>query len=416
MASEQGYSNQKKKGTPQFKTIHSVNSNAFAESVVSKSLYDISVSANSISAVTEVFGSTGQVAYWQITSTSHGAIVGNVVRILTNALTNFEFDVISVVDTDNFLILPISPTIPLTSDTFKVMGWVTSKVDSTGTPIVTVTTTPPVNGVVDAGNSSVIALGAGGVFTGAAVDVTTYAAINVCVASNVASATNGIKVEFSQNNVNWDHSHQTTYPGTTGIGYIFNAEFKYARVVYTNSGTAQAYFRLQTILKSNPVQSSLFTLDQIPTGSSFAPLTKSAIIGKTTGGGGGFVDVKVNPSGALTVEADVTGTVSVSNFPATQNTAEQTQSGTITQIQKTVGLTAVRATVSGSAPSVTRKRIMIKPSKNNLGTIYLGSSAVTISSGLEIIGPDRLEFLLDSSDYYLISDTAAQTVEIVEVV
>jgi hypothetical protein len=41
---------------------------------------------------------------------------------------------------------------------------------------------------------------------------------------------------------------------------------------------------------------------------------------------------------------------------------------------------------------------------------------VTTSNGLEIIGPDRLEFELDSSDYYLISDTAAQVVEIIEVV
>jgi hypothetical protein len=92
-----------------------------------------------------------------------------------------------------------------------------------------------------------------------------------------------------------------------------------------------------------------------------------------------------------------------------------TSSGTITNIQKSVGLTAVRATVSGSAPGAARKKLMIKPSKNNTGSVYLGSSSVTISSGLEIIGPDRLEFLLDASDYYLISDTAAQVVEIIEV-
>jgi hypothetical protein len=88
--------------------------------------------------------------------------------------------------------------------------------------------------------------------------------------------------------------------------------------------------------------------------------------------------------------------------------------GTITQLQPTVGVTAVRATVSGSAP-VSRKKLMIKPSKNNTGAIYIGSSSVTISTGMEIIGPDRIEFLNDSNDYYLISDTAGQVVEIVEV-
>jgi hypothetical protein len=58
---------------------------------------------------------------------------------------------------------------------------------------------------------------------------------------------------------------------------------------------------------------------------------------------------------------------------------------------------------------------MIKPSKNNTGSIYFGASTVTTASGMEIIGPDRLEFELDASDYYLISDTAGQIVEIVEI-
>ncbi len=89
--------------------------------------------------------------------------------------------------------------------------------------------------------------------------------------------------------------------------------------------------------------------------------------------------------------------------------------GTITQTQKTVGTSAVRATVSGSAPSATRKKLVLKPSKNNTGSIFLGSSAVTTANGMEIIGPDRLEIQLDASDYYLISDLAGQTVEILEI-
>ena len=92
-----------------------------------------------------------------------------------------------------------------------------------------------------------------------------------------------------------------------------------------------------------------------------------------------------------------------------------TMAGTITQTQKTVGTSAVRATVSGSAPSVTRKKLVLKPSKNNTGSIFLGSSAVTTANGMEILGPDRLEIELDASDYYLISDTAGQTVEILEI-
>jgi hypothetical protein len=94
---------------------------------------------------------------------------------------------------------------------------------------------------------------------------------------------------------------------------------------------------------------------------------------------------------------------------------QSSQAGPITSTQKSVGLTAVRATVSGSAPLSSRKKVMFKPSKNNTGSIYIGSSSVTIANGMEIIGPDRLEFTFDSSDYYLISDVAGQVVEIVEV-
>lgn len=52
-------------------------------------------------------------------------------------------------------------------------------------------------------------------------------------------------------------------------------------------------------------------------GADYAIVSNTVIHGLTTGGGGGYVDVKVNPSGALV--GDVSGSsVSVSNFPATQ--------------------------------------------------------------------------------------------------
>ena len=108
-------------------------------------------------------------------------------------------------------------------------------------------------------------------------------------------------------------------------------------------------------------------------------------------------EILISPSGAISTE-------------------DKSKDGTITNAQVTVGLTAVRATVSGSAPNSNRRKLIIKPSKNNTGSIYFGSSTVTTANGLEIIGPDRLEFEHDHADWYLISDTAAQVVEIVEVV
>lgn len=98
------------------------------------------------------------------------------------------------------------------------------------------------------------------------------------------------------------------------------------------------------------------------------------------------------------------------------NSTQQTISGTITSTQKTVGVSAVRATVAGTAPSATRKKLIVKNSGTNSGSVYIGGSGVTTANGMQFVGPDRMEFILDSSDYYLVSDTASQTVEIIEVI
>jgi hypothetical protein len=572
MASEQGYSNQKKKGKAQFKTIHSAGSDAFAEQVIPKYLYNVNLLDIAITGIQDILGTNGQVEFWKVTMVAHNASVGNILQIKTPSvasLTRFEFEITSIIDVDNFLILPISNAKPAIGDTGLIKNWVSAASDSDGNPQIAIAPAPikflldgvttdvskdtvtPANskllptenliaqaslssidgkfttlnakdfatsakqdtgnsslssidgkfttlnakdfataakqdtgnvslnsidgkfttlnakdfatsakqdtgnsslssidgklqnnGLLDSANSTATPLGANAVFTGTWTDITNYNSIALGVRTDQASANDGLVVQYSTDGITVHHTHLYNIVANQGIGFNLVGEFKYFRISYTNGAIAQTSFVLQSILKTNPLFPSQYRLTNPLTDQTQATVSRSLIFGKTTGGGGGYVDVKVTPSGSLTTESTVTGSVSVtnfpatqavtgtffqatqpvsgsvsvSNFPATQNVAEQTQSGTITNIQKSVGLTAVRATVSGSAPGAARKKLMIKPSKNNTGAIYLGSSSVTISDGLEIIGPDRLEFLLDASDYYLISDTAAQVVEILEVV
>lgn len=121
-------------------------------------------------------------------------------------------------------------------------------------------------------------------------------------------------------------------------------------------------------------------------------------------------EISLDSTGKINV---VASQATASNLKA-ETTPASVSAGSITHTQLSVGTSAVRATVSGSAPSA-RKKLLIKPSKGNSGAIFLGSSSVTTANGLEIIGPDRLEFLNENNDYYLISDTAGQVVEILEV-
>jgi len=136
MPTEQGYSNQKKKGQSQFKTIHGVGSDSFGTISIPKYLSDISLTDQTIVSVSDVIGKDGQVQYWSIEITAHGAVAGNVIRIVDGSLKNFEFEVISVPDVDHVLVLPISSDKPLLTDLARVMGWVTGKADDEGNLVI----------------------------------------------------------------------------------------------------------------------------------------------------------------------------------------------------------------------------------------------------------------------------------------
>lgn len=90
---------------------------------------------------------------------------------------------------------------------------------------------------------------------------------------------------------------------------------------------------------------------------------------------------------------------------------------TITQSAITVGTSAVRATVSGSSPTVGRAELVITPDSSSSATFYIGSSSVTTTGatrGIPIIAGQSFIADNDAGDYYIISSTASQTVFIME--
>lgn len=141
MPTDNGYSNQKKKGLAQFETVHNLGSSAYGKVITPKSLYEITASAAIVS-VTDIKGSNGLVEYWNIELTAHGASVGNVLRIDAGSLINTEYEIIQVIDVDNFYILPITDVKPAPADTGIIMGWVTQKLASDGSINVAITSAP----------------------------------------------------------------------------------------------------------------------------------------------------------------------------------------------------------------------------------------------------------------------------------
>lgn len=160
----------------------------------------------------------------------------------------------------------------------------------------------------------------------------------------------------------------------------------------------------------------------------------SAIIGKvgidqTTPGTTNGVQVNA----ALPAGSNVIGHVIVDTAPTTTvtGTVAATQSGTwntndtpvtptarsITQAAITVGTSAVRLTVSGSAPSSGRVLLIAQLLSSSTANCYLGSSSVTSSStnrGVQMFAGQIFTFNNDAGDYYVICDTTSQTFFVTE--
>lgn len=161
-------------------------------------------------------------------------------------------------------------------------------------------------------NSTSTPLGINEVFTGAWVSTLDFSEVIVSVKTDKASITNGLVVQWSADGVIVDEIDDFTVAVNTGKTWSFPCNRAYVRVVYTNDGVAQTVFSLQTVLRRFASKGSSHRLEDALNFQDDGIVTKSLIAGKTTAAGSSIVDVKVNPSGALTVDASGAA-VTVSN-------------------------------------------------------------------------------------------------------
>lgn len=228
---------------------------------------------------------------------------------------------------------------------------------------------------LDAGNSTTTPLGAGGVFTGQSVDILHYSQINIGAKSNVAGT---FQFQFSTDNTNWDFVSTHTLSAGSIFSVAIPTRGRYFRIVYTNGATPQGYFRLQVALCEVVKGGTVRPISDTLTGGEYTLTTKSLISGQSTGGGGGYINVKVSPSGALS--ADVSGST----------------------VLPSVASTATLSNVSASASSVTvlaanSSRLGAQGYNESSAVCYLkfGSAASTTSYTIQI--PANTAWYLDGS-------------------
>jgi hypothetical protein len=158
--------------------------------------------------------------------------------------------------------------------------------------------------VLDANNTTTTPLGGAGVYTGTATDVVGYASIAVTVAADVDSAASGMQFQFCPDSSfgaeNTD-SHDFTLDASDSEQrrFQFPVTARYFRVKYTNGGSAQNNFDVQTILHLTNILTSIHRVGNTLTLDRSAELVRAVIAGETTAGGGSMVNVKVSPSGSL---------------------------------------------------------------------------------------------------------------------
>lgn len=106
--------------------------------------------------------------------------------------------------------------------------------------------------IISSSNSSTINLGSDGVFTGDGEDISQHGSIELAIESDQTSASNGINVQFSDDNSTWVTNSTIgalTYSiANTQFNRSYKIEKKYYRVVYTNGSTAQGRFKIMSIL------------------------------------------------------------------------------------------------------------------------------------------------------------------------
>ena len=192
-------------------------------------------------------------------------------------------------------------------------------------------------------NSTTTLLTSNQTFTGQVEDSLGYQCVDVSIATDRSGT---LYIDYSSDGVNVDQREgYAVTPATGGVseGFFFQlmTEARYYRLRYVNGGTNQGVFRLQSILNVHAGTGEVHAVNVPILSTTDAMTTKGVIYGLTTGGGGGYVAVKVTPSGALTTE--VSGTVTAN--PSEYKTAVDVASASVTYVGKAAAGSATSSAV-----------------------------------------------------------------------
>lgn len=111
----------------------------------------------------------------------------------------------------------------------------------------------------DTNNNSIIPLASSGVFTGGGSSTIGYDSVIITIKSNADSASLGIVIEFSNDNITYNTFYTDTYNSPTYFTKSYQIFKKYYRIIYINGTSAQSSFELTSRLSVNNSDSKINT-------------------------------------------------------------------------------------------------------------------------------------------------------------
>lgn len=239
---------------------------------------------------------------------------------------------------------------------------------------------PQIQNTLDPNNSSTTVLAANASFTGTGTNVTRYQSIYVTVFSTQASATNGLTIQFSQDNVNWVTSSSLTVTASQNLSTTINISAQYFRIVYTNGGTLQTTFRLQTCLQVTTTVMAA-RINALQDSGAYVPLSSDAnqnlniAIANPISGFGDISEVQIHPHTQVNFLYGLNGN---------QMTGFNVSSGTVTSTGQMVVLTS-GTTSGGTATAQSLNRL---PTRGGQGSTCRFSALFTtgVASTTQIAG------------------------------
>jgi hypothetical protein len=135
-------------------------------------------------------------------------------------------------------------------------------------------------------------------------------------------------------------------------------------------------------------------------------VTNTVMHGLSTGGFGGYVDVKVNPSGALTADVSNSTGLVLGTGSASIGTVGTT-SAVVNVGQKT---SATSATQISSTSTVPTNGIIVQALSTNTASVYVGGSGVISSTGFELQSGQSISFTANLNTLYVVGSNSTDKV------